>query len=410
MVKKFLSSEFGKGAIILLITLNLFNMLNFVFHFAMGRLLGPEGYGVLAVLMSIMYIYGVPSEAIQNIVSNYTSKFNLKKQNKKIKYFMFRALKKGFVTSFIIFLILTIIGIFLAKFLNINFWLIFLTNIFIFSSFSNPITKGVLQGRKKFTKLGVNFIIESTLKLVFSVSLVIFGWKVFGAIIGVLMGIFAGLIFSFYFNKDILKEKEKKTSFDGIYIQSIPYFISMLVILIAFSMDIILAKRFFSPEIAGQYSVLSMLGKIIFFGTLAISKAMFPLTTEKFENRVDTFKIFKKSFLIVTLLSLVVVLFYYFIPKTIIGILYGKQYIGMAPYLAYSGIALSFLSLSNLILLYGLSINKIKKSSYLFLFLIFEAILFLFFHSNIQEYILAFMISNIVMFIGTLFFLNKWKN
>ena len=78
MFKKSLSSGLGKGAIILFITLNIFNFLNYLFHFVMGRMLGPEDYGVLAVLMSIMLIYNIPTEAIQNLISRYTSKFNFK--------------------------------------------------------------------------------------------------------------------------------------------------------------------------------------------------------------------------------------------------------------------------------------------------------------------------------------------
>jgi len=84
MIKKIMSNELVRGSFILLVTIGIYNLLNFIFHFSMGRLLGPAGYGVLAVLMSIIYIYGVPSEAIQNLVSKYTSRLNFKKENRKI--------------------------------------------------------------------------------------------------------------------------------------------------------------------------------------------------------------------------------------------------------------------------------------------------------------------------------------
>ena len=95
MFKKYLSSELGKGAIILFVTMNIFNVLNYLFHFAMARewMLGPEGYGTLAVLMSIIYIYGIPTEAIQNIITKLTSKLNVKHENKKIKLRLWAILK-----------------------------------------------------------------------------------------------------------------------------------------------------------------------------------------------------------------------------------------------------------------------------------------------------------------------------
>ncbi len=407
MLKKFLSSELGKGTLILFIAINFYNFLNFLFHFSMGRMLGPEGYGILAVLMSLIYIFAIPSEAIQNIISRYTSQFNVKREEGKIKYLLNKSLKKTITYSISLFLFLTILGIFLSWFLQINFWLIFITNLFIFIAVSMPITRGVLQGRKKFTSLGINMVIEAALKLFFAISLVIFGFKVFGAIIGAILGSLASLVFAFYFNKDILEKKEEETSFKGIYSQSIPYFITMLVIFIGFSLDILLAKRFFSPELAGQYAVLSMLGKMIFFGTIAIGKAMFPLTSEKHDTKGDASKLFYKSILMITAICVFATLIYGFLPKLVIGLLYGSQYLEMAPYLVYSAISLSFLSLSNLIFIYHLSTNKLKHSPFLFIFLLIEIALLSMFHSNILEYTLAFMVSNTIMFIGSFFFVKK---
>ena len=402
-----MSNELVRGSFILLVTIGIYNLLNFIFHFSMGRLLGPAGYGVLAVLMSIIYIYGVPSEAIQNVVSKYTSRLNFKKENRKIKSLMKKSIKKGLWVSLCLFVILIISSFFLADFLNINIWLLLLTNTLIFASFLLPVVRGVLQGRKKFGLLGSSMIIESVLKIFFAITLVFLGYGVFGAVGGVIIGLFSALIFTLFFNKDILNKKEEEVHFEGIYLASVSYFVAMLVILLIFSMDIILAKRFFSPELAGQYSVLSMMGKMIYFGTIAISKAMFPLTSEKHEKNEDSHKLFKRAVLLVTFLCIIAVLIYYFIPEFIINILYGEQYISMAPYLVYSGIALSFLALTNLILIYGLSAKGIKNYFWLFGFVAVEIILLIIFHNNLLEYTLAFMVSNIIIFIGSFFFLKR---
>ena len=369
-------------------------------------MLGPADYGVLAVLMSLVYIYGIPAETIQNIITKYTSILNLKKEEGKIRFLMIKSLKKGFNIALILFAIAIIPSIFLSRFLNINFWLIILMNLLIFSSLSLPAIRGILQGRKEFASLGNSVMIEAGFKLVFAISLVLFGLKVFGAVVGVLLGFLASMIFTLYFNKDILEKKEEKTSFKDIYSISTNYLIVMMVVLLVFSLDIILAKRFFSAEIAGKYSVLSMLGKMIFLSTLSIGKVMFPLTSEKHECKIDSFNLFKKSFIIISTLCLIAIILYTFFPELIIGLLYGKQYVDVAGYLIYAGIALSFLSLSNLILLYGLSVDRIKNPYYLFIFLIIDVLLLFLFHSSMLEYIMAFMVSNIIMFIGSFFFIK----
>jgi O-antigen/teichoic acid export membrane protein len=354
-----------------------------------------------------MYIYSIPIESIQNLISRYTTKLNSKQSYGKIKYLMIKSLKKGFVSSLGIFIILIPISFFLSKFLDINFWLIIVANVFIFSAFSSPITRGILQGRKKFKLFGGSLIIETIVKLIFGIFFVLLGLKVFGALIGIIVGIIVGIGISIYFSKDLFKSKTENVKFKEIYSESVPYFITTIVILLVFSLDIILAKRFFSPEIAGKYAVLSMLGKMVFFATISIGKAMFPLTSEKHDNGEDSGKLFRKSLLMILLICMGAVLVFAIIPKFIIWILYGSQYVDMAQYLVYSGIAFSFLALSNLILIYGLSTNKLKKSGFLFVFLFIEITLLYLFHSSIFEYILAFMFSNIVMFIGSLFLVKK---
>jgi O-antigen/teichoic acid export membrane protein len=406
-LKKFFFSELGKSSLILFIMINLFNILNFLFHFSMGRMLGPEDYGVLAVLMSLAYIYSIPNEAIQTLISKYTSKLNIKKEYGKIKFLLFKSLKKGIVVSIILFFMLSIISIFIANSLEINYWLIIFINLFIFSSFLTPIARGVLQGRKHFSKLGISMILESTIKLILAIVFVALGFKVFGAIMGLLLGIFVGLLFAISFNKKILMQKQEKSDFEGIYFQSIAYFIVMFIIFLAFSMDILIAKIFFSPLIAGKYAVVSMLGKMIFLGTMAISKAMFPLTSENNENGTNSFNLFKKSFLLISGICFLSTLIFLFFPKLIIFIFYGKQYIGMAPYLVYSSIAFSFLALSNLNLIYGLSINKMKYSFLLLIPLLIEIFLLFIFNRNLLEFVLTFMFSNIIIFICSLFFIKK---
>ena len=409
MVKKFLSSELGKGTFILFVTINIFNFLNFLFHFSLGRLLGPADYGVLVVLMSMVYVFSIPTETVQNVVTRYTAKFNVKKENGKIKYLMHHSLWRVFKISFVLFVIAGVIAIPLGHALRIDFWLIWITNIIIIYAFIEPILRGILQGRKKFGALGASMVLESTFKLVFAVSMVLFGMKVFGAILGVVLGGLASFIFTFYFNKEIYNKKEEKASFDGLMKMSKHYLVSMIVIYVILSFDVILAKSFFSPELAGQYAVLSTLGKIIFFGTFAVSKAMFPLTSENYETKRNTKDLFKKSAFIVTGLCVAATLIFMLFPKLVIFILFGNQYIEMAPYLGYSGLAFSFLSLSNLIIVYGLSVNRIKNSYYLFIFLLIDMMLLFMFHSSIKEYIMAFMVSNIIMFIGTLFLVRGWK-
>ena len=407
MIKRIWSSELGRGAIILLVMINIYNVLNFAFHFSMARLLGPADYGILAVLMSLVYVFGAPSEAIQSVVTKYTSRFNIKDEKSKIKFLITYLLKSGFKIGGVIFVLLEIFSIWFSGIVKVNYGLIFLTNVLIFTAFFLPISRGVLQGRKKLFLLGTSMILESGLKLFLAIAFVIIGFQELGAIGGVLVSSFIVFIISLYFSNDIFSSKGKSVDLKNLKFESIAYFVSMFVVLIMFSLDIFLARRFFSEDLAGKYSVLSMLGKMIYFGTLGVSKAMFPLTSEKHEKNESSGGIFKKSIFLIGGLCLIGILIYYLFPELIVKILYGNQYLEIAPYLVYSAIALSFLSLSNLVFNYCLSTNRLRRIWFLLCFPILEIILFMFFHETIFQYILAFMCSNIIMFIGSFFVIKR---
>ncbi len=399
----------AKDTIILFIMLNIFNFLNYLYHFIIARMLVPADYGILITLFSIIYIFGIPSEGIQVLFARLTSKYNIKGEDGKIKYFVNKGIKRVSFIASIIFLILFLASFFLSKFLKIDFWLLVVTNAMIFAFVLAPIPRGVLQGKKKFGKFGISFIVESIVRLFLSVFLVWIGFKVYGAIIGVFLGIFLGFLMALFFIKDTMKERAEKENLRDIYQFSVPFFVVTFVILCMLSIDVILVRRFFiaDPDLVGKYAVLSTLGKIIFLGTASVSKTMFPSASERFEEKKETRHIFVKSFIVTILLCAIALIFFYYLPELIIRITFGSQYVDISHLLFYEGLALTFLSLSNLVLLYGLSINRIKRPYWLFLFLILEVILLTIFNSNLKSYIIALTVSNLIMFIGSIFFIIK---
>jgi len=409
MLKILRKSELIKGSLILFIMINIFNALNWLFHLVMIRLLGKVDYGMLAVLMSIVYIFSVPFESIQTVISRYTSKFNLKKEFGKMKFLLFKSLKKCFQIALIFFIIFLLVALFLQSFLRMSYWLFAITGLMLFASFLLPITRGILQGRKKFTKLGFNMVAESVFKISLAVILVLLGLEVYGAMGGVVMGVFLAFFISFLFIKEVINSEKEKADLKGISSYSFSVIIAILAIVLMYSLDIILARGFLSEELAGEYAAISMLGKIIFFGTWPISKAMFPISSEKFENGKKTSDILKKSVAIVLLLCISALLVFILFPGLILKIWTGTTLTTPTIVLFYVGLSLSFLSLTNLIVLYGFSINKMRNSFWLFIFVLLEIFLLGIFNKSVLQFSLAFLSVNILMFLSSLFLLKIKK-
>ena len=399
-LKNLKKDELVKGGIVLFVMINISNFLNYVYQVSMVRMLGAAKYGVFAVLMSVVYVFTVPNEAIQTALSRITSRFNPKKEFGKMKFIFYKALKKSMKISLICFVLFIPIAIFLAYFLpGITFLQLIFTGIVLLGVFSIPVTRGILQGRKKFKGLGWNMIIEAIVKVGLAIGLVFIGLGVYGAISAVILSIFVSFIISLFFIKEIIKSKKKKTKTDDMAAYSKPILWAIFVIIIMMSLDIILAKRFFPAELAGKYAIVSMLGKIIFFGTYAVGKAMFPIASESYEKGEDSSQVFKRSMKFVVGLSLLALIVYLFFPKLILRILFGPGYSDVSDIVFIVGLAFSFLSISNIAILYCLSINKIKRSSVMVIFVFLEIVFMSYFNKSLMEFSLAFLAVNFLMFV-----------
>ena len=401
-MKALINRNLLKGSFILVLGFGLFNFFHFLFQFFMARMLSISDYGVLATLFAVIYIFSIFTESMQNVVVKYSSN---EPTNGKLKNILNRSMKKASTYSLIIFSFYLISAIFLANLLGISYMLLSVNGLVIFLALYLPITRGIMQGRKKFGLLSINMASESICKLILGLFFVFIGWKVYGAIFGVILGGSFSLLISFFQLKDVIKSDEKEADTIGIYNYAKPALLISAMIIIFYSLDVIIAKIFFEPEIAGAYAIASILGKIIFWGTLPISKAMFPMSAENKKNKTDN--IFQSSFFILIFFIVISLLFFYFAPNFVIKIFSGKQIPLASSILFLLGISFSLISITNLILLHKLSINKIEGYKYLILFIFIEIILLSNFSSNLLEFSLAFITSSAAFLWGSLILIKE---
>jgi len=388
------------GSIILLITFNIFNVINFIFQFSMARLLTIAEFGVLATLSSIIFIFAVFSHSIQLIVTKYTSSL---KQKSQIKNIFKRTLRKSMKFSVLVFILYLILIIPFSILLKISYPLMALTGVMIFGVFLVPISRGILQGRKQFTSLGTNMIVEGGVKLILAISLVLIGWQVYGAIISIVIGAFAAFFLSLFSFKDILKSKEKKVKTPEIYQYSRPIFFTLLTIMLFYSLDVIIAKAVFEESIAGMYAISSTLAKIIFIGTMPISNAMFPISAMNNKNKKTSKSIISNAFGILGVLVVLSLIVIYLFSDPIVSIFSVPEATKILFNLA---IGTSLLSITNLVLLHKLSINKMKNYGYLLIVILLQIALLSIFSGNLITFSVAYIVSSLIFLITSIFLLK----
>jgi O-antigen/teichoic acid export membrane protein len=363
-------------------------------------MLGPEDFAIVAVITSLIAIFGIPSYAIQTVISKNTTLLNVNKKISKIKGLMKSSLKRTLALALIFFVIYSLFATKLAIWLNINYIYLFLTGIYIFGSFIYPVMTGIAQGMKRFSDFGFNFLINCMIKFIIGIGLIYLGFKVYGAIAGFLAGIFLAFLLFFYNLRDILKNKTKSYEIQIFSKDNLYSLMAMVIFVLLFNLDVIFAKALFSPEVTGKYAVASLIGKMVLFVISSIGTVMLPVSSEKHLAGGDTKGVLKKTLGLSFVICLVAILFLIFFPEFIIKILFGQQYIDISGIMIYIGLAFCFLAFLNIYLLQAIATNKLRKENILIMLicLLIEIALFLIFSKNIYQYSLAFMISCFITF------------
>lgn len=359
LVNRYAAHPFMRASAIMFIGTMVTNVLAYLYHLVVGRILGPTGYGELAALLSIFYILNSPSVVIQNILVKFFSALKAKNELGQAKKLFWSITRGLFVIACVLFVLLIPLVNWFGSFLHITqtINLIWLYLMFVAAVFS-IINVSLLQAFQQFFPMAVINSLGGVLRLVFGALGAVFGvgWTL-------LSNIFAGILTyaaTYVPLKSFMGANEKKltmTPMSAVY-YSVPTFIAVFCITAIYSLDVVLVKHYFSAEEAGLYSSLSVLGKIIFFASNSLTVVAFPMLAERKELGKSYGKIVLLSLSVVACISLGITLVYYLFPSMVVNMLFGPAFAGASPLLAPFGLFISFFTLSNLFTTMFLALGK----------------------------------------------------
>ncbi len=397
-----------RDALTLIVFSAIASIASYFYTFAMARMLSIEEYSLLYSIIALTYILSIPQETIRTVISLYTTKYDSKKEYGKIRGLMKSTLKKVFIFSIIAFIIFLAISPLLTGLFHTNYWILIVAGSILIFSFMLPVIWGVYQGLGKFKALGINNSIEGIVKLgiaILIVAILPLNIKIYGALavapISLILAFLIGIL-SFGFLKKFKTEKIKESF--GKY--SFATLIMFGLVVLMYSLDIILARYFFSPKISGIYAGVSLICKALFFIATGAKRAMMPNLTIAAKNEkkqeFECQKILKKVSLMILILFAAALALFWIFPEQVINLVLGSKYLDAAPYLKYMTVAIAFFSFSNLLVYYNLSINKNKRMTIRVLgsaaFL--EIVLLILFHNSIGQFINMLLIVYILLFIS----------
>jgi len=388
LIQNLKNNHLIKGSLIILIGSLTTGFGNYLFNIFMGRMLGPVDYGILASLLSLTYIIGVPSQTINFVVSKYVAEMQGAKQWGKIAVFLKQIFKKVFILGIFAIILFFSLIFFLKNFLHLpSYFPLIILGIILFLSFIYPTATGGLLGLEKFTDLTINNILMIITKLGLGILLVYLGWKVQGALLAIVISSLLVISHAFYQLKLPKEQAVLNINVEKLLAYSKGVFWTSLCLTALFNLDVILVKHFLSPTDAGYYAVLSLLGKIIFFITASVSTVLFPLSAKNHSQGKEDGSLLKLALFVVFLVSLTITLLYFSFPTFLISILFGASYLPATAYVGWIGIIFTFYSLINILVIYNLSIGRFNFLYFLILGIALQIGLLSFFHANLWQII-----------------------
>jgi O-antigen/teichoic acid export membrane protein len=168
---------------------------------------------------------------------------------------------------------------------------------------------------------------------------------------------------------------------------SLPVMVTNLCLMAFNNNDLILVRRFFSPEDSGFYAGTQTLGKILLFGTSAVATVMFPKISNlksKNEDIKPMFYLFLK--IQSALIGCGLVVFTVF-PKLIATIFFGTKFLDSVKYLPLFAVFVGLYVMLNFLILFLFAVDITSLSYALFFLVIAQTAIISSYHSSIFQVI-----------------------
>ena len=418
MIQGLKKNAFARSSAVLFAGSMVANILNYVFHLVVGRMVSVQVYGEVESLISLMNIISVPAMTLTMVATKYAAQCKAVDDKngsyKIIEYMNKRVFKYGIPVLLITFFATPYISSFLNIESNVPLVIIWIS---MFFSFLLAINNGILNGWQKFKDVSVSGIWGVVVKLVSVIIFVKIGFQLNGLISSFLLSIIAAYIASNVTLRFILKDRrmdgsscETKVDFKLIKKYILPVFVGTLAMNIFGNIDMVIAKHNLDAIVAGQYGALTIVSKIIFFATGVIGSVLFSMSAEDHHKQNNSLHILKNASYLMIFMCLSAIAIYFAFPGLIMSVLFGNKYVNVLGYLGQFAIMVSLFSFVNLFFSYLMSISRTNISYMLLAISAILLIVLLFFGTSIYAIITIMIVAQIVAILSSLFLVFYSQN
>lgn len=337
------------------------NVINLLFNTYLGRTLSFETFGLITFINTMWFVLIIFYNPIVATMDHVTATAFAAGRAGKASMFLFRMLKNVLRIAFVMTIVWFAAIPFIADFFLVSdTWALLSFTPLIIFGIIDSVNKGYIRGSLQFPVLAMLFLLESSVKFLTAFVLVSLGYGE-NAYVALSAGIVVSALVALWLlrSENDFTVKTVTTTFPKkFYSASLLAGASALLFL---SVDILFVKHYLSPQSAGEYALLALVGKMMFF--LASFPTSFMITFVSREEGLqnNTKGIFRLLFSVSVVLAVTGFALLAAFGDVIIPFIFGSKAISIVSYIPMyaAGIAL-------FTLIYSIVTYHLAKKEYIF--------------------------------------------
>jgi O-antigen/teichoic acid export membrane protein len=377
-------------------------LLNYLYYPVVGRLLSPADFGEVQAVVSFFLQTAVLMQVLGLVTLGIIKKYEDHSERAAVSSDLEWFALLGGAGLFVLTLAATP---WLTRFLNFRSplpFIIFACAIFVGipSVFSNA----YIQGNKRFAKLAWANIVGAGSKLIFSAALVIAGLRATGAVLGLALSQVVTVVYTYVLARPLgrprIQPRRHLPSF-ALLRPELRYGVlvlaTALTVNVVLSVDILAAKHYFPPTIAGLYAGIATVARSIFYLTAPLSAVL--IASVSLQKPEVNSALLVRSLVLVSAIGGAALLFFTLFPRFTVAVMIGPRYTVFAAQLPRLALAIFILSLANILLYYHVSLRRALVAPVALVGLIAMVILLMLQHQTIPALVTSLIEGSTILLI-----------
>ncbi len=386
------------------------NVLNYVFTLIMSRLLNVEDFGEVAALLSLFLIVSVPATALSMLMARESAHHN--EQGGGVRQLFVRMSKYSMIGAVGLWAIFLLFVPFVSEYLQIPTLPIYIFSLLLPLTVLGALQSGTLQGLQEFFFLSKQGVLGTIVKLAASVALVAAGFSVAGVMGALVLASVCGLVYGFFVTRSLLVRPGSGNVQISSQTQTMfrifgSILLTTFLLTLLSNVDVLLAKHYLSPELAGHYSALSTVGKILIYGVGAFITVLLPMAAAAYaRGEGEERKMLWLSLGTVASASLAAFVVFSVFPQLTISLLFGGRYLDIAQHLGTFTIAMACIALATTFINYFVATRNTSFVYLLGIGIAAEVALIALYHDSLGAITLSLVLSSallLLLMIGNYF-------